>query len=133
MRLDWQSAEVANAHVEKDCNEGNVGDERDEEYEFGVGELVHDSSFLLWWLELTELSWVEVEIVSYWRSIEIFNNFYGGGKYTKVICWSGCDWINVVESNSEEYTSAVLDFSMNVLEIVVVGEHGMSFLATDCT
>lgn len=47
MRLDWQSAEVANAHVEKDCNEGNVGDERDEEHEFSVGELVHESSFLL--------------------------------------------------------------------------------------
>lgn len=45
-RLDWQSAEVANAHVEKDCNEGNVGNERDEEHEFGVGELVHESSFL---------------------------------------------------------------------------------------
>lgn len=45
-RLDWQSTEVANAHVEKDCDKGNVGNERDEEYEFGVGELVHEGSFL---------------------------------------------------------------------------------------
>ena len=47
IRLDLQSTEVANAHVEKDCDKGNVSNERDEEYEFGVGELVHECSFLL--------------------------------------------------------------------------------------
>ena len=44
--LERQTGKVANTHVEEDCNEGNVGDERDEEHEFGVGELVHESSFL---------------------------------------------------------------------------------------
>lgn len=46
-KLDWQSAKVANAHVEKDCDKGNVGNEGDEEHEFGVGEFVHDGSFLV--------------------------------------------------------------------------------------
>ena len=45
--LERQTRKVANAHVEQDCNESNVGDERDEEHELGVGELVHESSFLL--------------------------------------------------------------------------------------
>lgn len=46
--LEWQTRKVANAHVEKDCDKGNVGNEGDEEHEFGVGELVHKGSFLLW-------------------------------------------------------------------------------------
>lgn len=47
VRLDWQSAEVADAHVEKDRDEGDIGNEGNEEHEFGVGELVHDGSFLV--------------------------------------------------------------------------------------
>lgn len=46
MRLDWQSAEVADAHVEENRDKGDVGNEGDEEHEFGVGELVHEGSFL---------------------------------------------------------------------------------------
>lgn len=46
-RLNWQSAEVSNAHVEKDRDEGDIGNEGDEEHELRVGELVHDGSFQL--------------------------------------------------------------------------------------
>ena len=46
VRLERQTGKVANAHVEKDRDKGDVGNERDEEHEFGVCKLVHEGSFL---------------------------------------------------------------------------------------